>query len=405
MEFTKYRLGDIADIVNGATPSTDVEEYYNGNIPWITPKDLSEQSSKYIRNGERCITEEGYKNCNTNIIPAHNILMSSRAPIGLLAINEIDCCTNQGFKSLILDNSKADVEYLYYYLKVHMPEIEKLGSGTTFKEVSKDALNNLEILIPDIVNQKRVAQSLYIIDKKITINRRINERLEGMAKLLYDYWFVQFEFPNDEGKPYKSSGGKMVWNEKLKREIPEGWEVKNIGNMVELNIERISSQDISSEQYTPIEVLPQNRMSFSDVASLDKAVSGLCRYKKYDILLSNRRVYFHKICIAPFDGITRDTIFIIKTNKQNYQGFIYETLNTDHFFAYAQKNSYGSEQPVLGWTTVANYYFAKPNNNIDEKYSRKVQNIIDTVILNEIEIMKMTSLRDFLLPMLMNGQV
>ena len=117
MDLKKYKLGDIADIINGATPSTSCEDNYDGEIVWITPKDLSEQKAKYVERGSRNITQEGFNSCSAQMIPAYNILMSSRAPIGLLAINTAECCTNQGFKNIVVDRSICDVDFLYYYLK------------------------------------------------------------------------------------------------------------------------------------------------------------------------------------------------------------------------------------------------------------------------------------------------
>lgn len=123
MELKKYKLGDVADIVNGATPSTKDVENYDGSIIWITPKDLSDQKTKRIRRGQRNITEKGFNSCSAQMIPPHSILMSSRAPIGLLAINENECCTNQGFKNLVLDKTICDTDYMYYYLNFHIKEI------------------------------------------------------------------------------------------------------------------------------------------------------------------------------------------------------------------------------------------------------------------------------------------
>ena len=120
MELKKYKLGNIADIINGATPSTQDIRNYDGNIIWITPKDLSDQKTKRIRRGQRNITIKGFNSCSAQMIPPHNILMSSRAPIGLLAINENECCTNQGFKNLVINKSICDVDYIYYYLKFHI---------------------------------------------------------------------------------------------------------------------------------------------------------------------------------------------------------------------------------------------------------------------------------------------
>lgn len=108
----KVKIREIAKVVNGSTPSTKCPEYYDGDILWITPKDLSDQGGKYIYAGERTITKAGYDSCSTEMIPKNNILMSSRAPIGLLAINKVECCTNQGFKSLVVDKSKCNEEYL-----------------------------------------------------------------------------------------------------------------------------------------------------------------------------------------------------------------------------------------------------------------------------------------------------
>lgn len=184
MELKKYKLGEIADIVNGATPSTSCRENYDGDIVWITPKDLSGQRSKYIERGGRNITQKGCNSCSVQIIPAYNILMSSRAPIGLLAINKTECCTNQGFKNIIVDKSICDIDYLYYYLKYHMKEVESLGSGTTFKEVSKTSLQQFEIAIPALEAQKHIASVLSNIDRKIELNRAINQNLPRPGRSL-----------------------------------------------------------------------------------------------------------------------------------------------------------------------------------------------------------------------------
>ena len=177
MKLTKYKLGEIATIVNGSTPSTSCDDNYDGEIIWITPKDLSDQKSKYIERGSRNITEKGFNSCSTQMIPAYNILMSSRAPIGLLAINKCECCTNQEFKNIVVDKEKCNVDYLYYYLKYHIKEIEALGTGTTFKEVSKAPLQQYEISLPSLEEQNSIASILADLDAKIALNRQINDNL------------------------------------------------------------------------------------------------------------------------------------------------------------------------------------------------------------------------------------
>ena len=139
-------LIEFADIKNGATPSTADDANYGGDIIWITPKDLSDQQSKFVYQGQRNITQAGYDSCSTNLLPTDSILLSSRAPIGLVAITKNELCTNQGFKNLV-PRDMEDSLYLYYYIEHHIRQIEQLGTGTTFKEVSKEDLCSFPILI------------------------------------------------------------------------------------------------------------------------------------------------------------------------------------------------------------------------------------------------------------------
>ena len=142
------QVDDIAEVFNGATPSTTDEQNYGGNIVWITPKDLSDQKHKFVYNGERNISQTGYDSCSTHLLPINTILMSSRAPIGLLAIAKTELCTNQGFKSFVSREESLST-YLYYYLQLHIKQLEQLGTGTTFKEISREDVLNFPVLRPN----------------------------------------------------------------------------------------------------------------------------------------------------------------------------------------------------------------------------------------------------------------
>lgn len=174
----KCKISDIGTVVGGATPSTKKSENYDGGtIPWITPKDLSTFSGRYISNGERDITEIGLKSCSAQLMPPNTILFSSRAPIGYIAIAANEVCTNQGFKSVV-PNDDTDPLFLYYLLKYNKDKIENLGSGTTFKEVSGSTLRNVEVTIPcTITEQKAISAILGSIDDKIEGNNQINNNL------------------------------------------------------------------------------------------------------------------------------------------------------------------------------------------------------------------------------------
>ena len=177
-EWIKCKISDIGTVVGGATPPTKkTENYENGNISWITPKDLSSFNGRYIEHGERNITEVGLKSCHTQLMPKNSVLFSSRAPIGYVAIAAKEMCTNQGFKSII-PNENTDSLFLYYLLKYNKDKIENMGSGTTFKEVSGTIMNNIVVSVPtDKQIQVKISSFLGVIDDKIEENEKINNNL------------------------------------------------------------------------------------------------------------------------------------------------------------------------------------------------------------------------------------
>lgn len=383
----KVRLKDIAEVINGSTPSTQNPEYYDGDIIWITPKDLSDQNSKYIYSGERSITQAGYNSCSTKMIPENNILMSSRAPIGLLAINKVECCTNQGFKSLIVDKTKCNVEYLYYYLKYHIKEIESLGSGTTFKEVSKDSMEKYEIVLPSIKVQETISNVLSLLDNKIINNNKINDELESMAKTLYNYWFLQFEFPNEEGNPYKSSGGKMVWSEELKREIPEGWEVKNAYEIADIKTGKEDANHATKNGKYPFFTCANDVLRCDDY--------------KFDgnvILIAGNGDFNVKHYNGKFNAYQRT--YVITPHNDKYVGVFHLSCKQT-----VEKFIKGSNGSIVKFITLRDIQNIKILDCKNDKLLEPFNVFLEKIDLLKKENQELSSLRDFLLPLLMNGQV
>lgn len=412
MEIKKYKLGEIGRILNGSTPSTLDAENYDGDIVWVTPKDLSDQKSKYFYKGERNITQKGYDSCSTQMIPANNILMSSRAPIGLLAINKVDCCTNQGFKNIILDKTISDVDYMYYYLKYHIKEVEALGSGTTFKEVSKISFEKYEISLPDLDIQQKIASVLSSLDSKIALNRCINAKLKQMAKRLYDYWFVQFDFPNAEGKPYKSSGGKMVYNATLKREIPEGWEVVQFQNLC--NIKRGASPR-PIDDFMDKTKMGMPWVKISDATSAD---SPFLTHIKEFIIKDGVSKSVHVIpgtlivsnSASPgipkfiqIDACVHDGWLVITDYDSNYKFYLYYTIEI--LRSNLLKLANGSIFKNLKTDYLKEYACVNPNKDVLCSFHKQVSKLMRLLLVSVKEIEKLTALRDKLLPLLMNGQV
>ena len=193
-EWVERKISDIGTVVGGATPSTKKpENYEDGEIAWITPKDLSTFSGRYIERGERNITEIGLKSCSTQLLPKDTVLFSSRAPIGYVAIATNEVCTNQGFKSVV-PNENTDPLFLYYLLKYNKDKIEGMGSGTTFKEVSGNTMKNIVVSVPtDKKVQKRISSMLGSIDDKIEENERINNNLLEQIKTICTAWLSEYK--------------------------------------------------------------------------------------------------------------------------------------------------------------------------------------------------------------------
>ena len=217
-EWKECKISEIGTVVGGATPSTKIDENYdNGTISWITPKDLANFRGRYILQGERNITEQGLKSCSTQLLPPDTVLFSSRAPIGYVAIAGKEMCTNQGFKSVI-PNKDTDPLFLFYLLKYNKDAIENMGSGTTFKEVSGNTMKNIVVKVPvDIDTQKKISKVTGSIDDKIEENERINNNLEQQAKALFKSWFVDFEPFSDDGT------------------TPVDWRLGTVGEIIELH--------------------------------------------------------------------------------------------------------------------------------------------------------------------------
>lgn len=179
----KRKLKDVCRIVGGSTPSSGVPEFWNGEIVWITPTDLGKLKSVFIETSQRKITEEGYKSCATEIIPSGSVVMSSRAPIGHLAIVKTPFCTNQGCKSFIV-GEETDSNYLYYLLKICVPEFQELGSGSTFAEISKGSLESFETIFPPIEEQKKFVEKLNEQMQEVEkLKKTLTEQLEAIKKM------------------------------------------------------------------------------------------------------------------------------------------------------------------------------------------------------------------------------
>ena len=308
--------------------------------------------------------------------------------------------------ALYVANFKGNNPKYIYYLLSCLGRI-RTSDKSAVPGVNRNELHEMAVpAIEDKVQQKKIADVLSALDTKIDCNNRINAELEAMAKTLYDYWFVQFDFPDANGKPYKSSGGKMVYNSTLKREIPLKWEVWSLKNLVEVVKGNVSPSDIDAiTPYVGLEHIGRKTIVLSDWATSDSANSDKTAFKKNDILFGKIRPYFHKVVAAPFDGITSTDTIILRPKKKSFLGLALETVFSDEFIESATQSSTGSKMPRADWSVLQHYKIPVPKTDLLEAYQSAFEGVLKKTYLSSIENKKLSDLRDWLLPMLMNCQV
>ncbi len=185
MNWQTVKLGEVCKIVSGSTPKTGTPEYWDGDILWATPKDLSRLNQMYLSDTEKKITEAGLKSCSAQMLPVGSVLFSSRAPIGHVAINTKPVCTNQGFKSFVIDEARLNNRFLYYWLDAKRDYLQSLGNGATFKEVSKAIVSQVEIPLPPLAEQERIAARLDAADRLRALRRDALARLDALTHSLF----------------------------------------------------------------------------------------------------------------------------------------------------------------------------------------------------------------------------
>lgn len=290
---------------------------------------------------------------------------------------------------LISCNESLNKEFAYYLFMTQSvrQQISRSASGTKVKHTSPEKIYDVQVDIPKIQTQKNIAIFLSSLDKKIQINNQINQELEAMAKTLYDYWFVQFDFPDQNGKPYKSSGGKMVYHPELKREIPEGWGVEKLSHFLTIK----NGKDHKHLQDGKFAVYGSGGI-MRTVA--DYLYSG-------ESILFPRKGTLNNVMYVNEKFWTVDTMFYSEVNKNTSALYVFYSVKDIDF----NKLNTGTGVPSMTSSILYDLNIIVPEENILEKFNTVVKRNYETIKLNNIQNQELTQLRDWLLPMLMNGQV
>src|SRR5690554_1827845 len=393
-----YKLGEICEDIGGGTPSTKKTEYYNGDISWITPRDLSGYNSKYIKKGSRSITKLGLQKSSAKIMPKGTVLLSSRAPIGYLAIALNEIRTNQGFKSLVVNQEFCYNEFIYYLLKNNVDVLLQNASGSTFQEISGNVVKGLSFPIPPLPEQRAIASILSTIDDQIENNLAMNKTLEEMAMALYKHWFVDFG-PFQEGNFVESELG----------EIPEGWEVKELKDVAKVNQRSLKKDHSFNEiNYIDISSVGTGLVENNNIIESGKAPSRAKRLlNDGDIVWSTvrptRRSYF--LALGYAENTVVSTGFAVISPVKVPYSYLYPLTCTQEFVDYLDSRSTGAAYPAVTGKVFEQARIIVPSKKSLDEYSEIVSNYYRKISANLEENQTLIAQRDALLPKLVSGEV
>ena len=415
----KVKLGSFLKIIQGYAFKT--KNYVkSGKYRLVTLGNFEEGGNCFKYNNEKAVYYGADFPSKTILKEGDLILPLTEQVVGLFGNsafvpreNRFQFVLNQRVGKVVLVNDRIDIKFLHYLLATSSvkKQLEARANGTKQRNISPDDIYDVEVDLPSINIQKNIGNLFYNIENKQKINTQINSQLEELAKTIYDYWFLQFEFPNEQGKPYKSSGGKMVYNEQLKREIPEGWEVKTIRNISELvsgypfkteyfiNNGEYKIYTIKNVQDGYIDNKVDNTINF-----LPTDINSDCVLKLGDLIMSLTGNVGRVGLVYEEKTLLNQRVLKIKVDEP-YFNYIYLTFRQSSFKETMQRIAGGTSQKNLSPSQVGDYKILIPCKIILNKFNNKLNNYFNKTILSLRENQELSLLRDFLLPLLMNGQV
>ena len=377
----EYKLSQLLEIKNGK----DHKELPNGDYPVFGSGGVMRYVNEYLYDKA-------------------SILLPRKGSLNNIQYCDVPFWTVDTLYYTEVNEKIACPYYLYNYLC--LLDLSGLDTGTGVPSMTFDSYYNIKVLLPEIEEQKRVASVLQNLDHKIALNRQINDNLEAMAKQLYNYWFVQFDFLNEEGKPYKSSGGAMVWNEKLKREIPQGWSGVSLKDLAVTSRNAITP--IENEVYQHFSIPSFDACGSYSLDNGSDIKSDKFVLQKGQLLVSKLNPWFNRVVWVPrgTNMIGSTEFVVLNPNNKSESGYIYSVIKSPKFVAYCSQAATGtshSQRRVSPDVLMAFKVAYEPD--VVQKYGCFMENIQKRQAELLSETATLTKQRNEFLPLLMNGQI
>lgn len=413
-KYKTYKLSDIASVQTGPFGSQlHQEDYVENGTPIITVEHLGE--NRIIHRNLPRVSDEDKERLAKYSLQTNDIVFSRVGSVDRRAFvteKENGWLFSGRCLRVRTNSENADSKFLSFYFgqESFKKYIRGIAVGATMPSINTKILSDIQINLPPIEEQKEIAKILSSLDDKIELNRRMNATLEAMAKALFKAWFVDFEpvRANMENRPSESASPEIakLFPSEFENEIPKGWRIGTL-NEISFNYrQNVNPNEVEAETpYVGLEHIPKKSIALTEWGNSEKAESTKSSFKSNDILFGKLRPYFHKVVIAPFDGICSTDILVIRPKNNYHFGQILITYSSDEIIQYADRLSNGAKMPRTNWSDLAKFEVVIPTKQISEEFSKFMTSIAEKIKLNICENQKLAEIRDSLLPRLISGKI
>ena len=385
----KYKLSEIMDLIGGGTPKTTKPEYWDGDIPWLSVKDFN-NDFRFVYETEKHITELGLNNSSTKLLQAGDIIISARGTVGEIATIPFPMAFNQSCYGLRAKKEIVTADFLYYLIKHNIHVLKKNTHGSVFDTITRDTFAGIEVDIPDMDSQSKIAEILSNIDEKIEVNVRINENLEQQARAVFQAWFIDYE-------PF---GGAA----------PSAWHPSTLGQIAELKTDSWSpakNPDVMVEHYS-IPAFDEQHYPVFEIAAGIKSNKYILNSNSVMISKLNpdtKRIW-RPLCLSAHSVCSTEFI-VYEAKKQEQRDYIYSILDSTPFLNYLCSHTTGSTNSRQRATpkSTLDFTLRLPPDSIIEDFCQIVTPMYDLIASNIVENQSLAKTRDSLLPRLMSGEI
>lgn len=409
----KYRLSELFEILGGGTPKTQNPEYWKGTIPWISVTDMGREF-RYVDSTAKTITDKGLLESSTRLLQPDDLIISARGTVGIVNQIRRPMAFNQTCYGLRAKPEIVYCNYLYYLMICQVPRLLQISHGAVFNTITRESFDVLEVDLPALETQKEIAHILGTLDDKIELNRRMNKNLEEIAQALFKHWFIDFEFPNEEGKPYKSSEGEMIDSEF--GPIPIGWEIVKLGNKTNLT-KGISykSSDLRASDTAMVTLKSfvrgggyqerglksfagsykeEQKLKIGEVVIACTDVTQNAEVIGRPVLVQSDRRY--RILIASLD-----TVIVRPRGNDITDGFIYYLSSSDMFNKHMLAYTSGTTVLHLSKVAIPSFTYAHPKEDMVKKFDSITSKLNSLIIVNNTDTSIIQEIRRYLLEFLL----